>query len=112
MIRIAILTSCLLAVGCQRFAGYYDREYVLYDGSLDRDRAEPVEATAVDRIFALEDELGELDRAIRDGLDTDGALRRRRAEIEEEVLALKGENGEAYRSARAERLRKLAGPDR
>lgn len=119
------------------FAGAYDKEYVLYDGAAARENqktveraeqiiaehearvlageasaestaAESTESVPVRRIFALEAELSALDKAIRDGLDTDGALAARRAEVEKELVPLKRDNAEAYGDARRARLRAMA----
>ncbi len=61
----------------------------------------------LDRLFKLEAVLDELNRAIRDGLDHDGTLARKRQAVELELAARKRAAGDSYGQERQRRIRSL-----
>ncbi len=91
----------------------YGKEYVLYDSRWQENSAQPASRPEsapegpVERIFALERDLAEIDRAIADGLDEDGTLGARRVGMAAEVAELKRLHGEAYEAERRKRLERL-----
>ena len=69
--------------------------------------AAKAEAVDIDRIFLLENTLDELGRAIRDGIEPTAALIEKRDAIERELSWRKRAAGEAYETARKQRIKAL-----
>jgi hypothetical protein len=95
----------LLPAGC----GLYDREVVLYDSTRSapaKPDAPPAPQSAHDaeRVWLLQGVLADLNLAIAEGQDGDGALAGKRAEVERELARRQAGAGPTPAAARQARL--------
>ncbi len=106
-----LLASCL--AGCGDLKDSYGKEYVIYDskrGSAGARQTSAATATPAEfaRILLLEQVRSELERAIADGLDTNGGLARKQRAVEDELgarLTAAGAQLAGWRAARAAELK-------
>lgn len=108
---LALLLPTLTGA-CSDLRDAYGKEYVLYDSRGPAPAEQPAAHTATPatfaRILVLEQVRAELERTILDGLDPDGALTRKRREVEAELQHRIAEAGADLAAWRAQRARELA----
>jgi hypothetical protein len=134
MLPLFSLALLFGAAGCTGVDGFYEKEYVLHDGTQSgsgaaaaepADARTPAEAASADarteiaagvdsdtardleRVFVLENLHDELGRAIRDGVGDLEALELKQQDVARELAWRRSTVGEAYAEARRARLEQL-----
>jgi hypothetical protein len=121
MRRACLVVPAIVLLACSDLREAYGKETVLYDSRRARPAPGGSEAAAdplstaelpaeFRRILVLEQVRAELERAIEEGHDDDGALARKRRAVDDELRArldAAGPDLAQWRAARAHRLREF-----